>query len=52
MDVNKQEIIKKAIEEATKVFGVDPAYYGEEGEDEVGRQLIKMGYSLDYFKEK
>lgn len=52
MGENKQEIIKKAMEEATKVFGVDPAYFGEEGEEEVERQLKKMGYSLDYFKEK
>lgn len=49
---NKQEIIKKAMEEATKVFGADPAYFGKEGEEEVERQLNKMGYSLDYFKEK
>lgn len=50
MTVNKQDIINKAMEEATKVFGADPAYFGEEGNEEVERQLKKMGYSLADFK--
>lgn len=48
---NKEEIINKAMEEATKIFGVDPAYFGKEGEEEVDRQLKKMGYSLEYLKQ-
>jgi hypothetical protein len=47
---NKQEIIIKAMEEAAKVLGADPAYFGEEGNEEVERQLEKMGYSLKDFK--
>lgn len=50
MAYNKEEIFNKAMEEATKVFGVDPAYFGEEGKEEVDRQLRKMGYSLEYLK--
>ena len=45
--INREEIIMKAMEEATKVLGVDPAYFGDEGEEEVERQLKKMGYSLE-----
>lgn len=48
---NKQEIIEKAIEEASKVLGADPAYFGEDGIVEVERQLIKMGYTLDELRE-
>ena len=51
MAATKQEIFNKAMEEATKVFGVDPAYFGEEGTAEVERQLQKLGYSLAYLKE-
>ena len=51
MDANKQEIFNKAMEEATKVFGVDPAYFGEEGTEEFVRQLKKLGYSLEDLKE-
>lgn len=51
MTDNKEEIFNKAMEEATKVFGVDPAYFGEEGTEEVERQLKKMGYSLEYLRE-
>jgi len=49
----KIEIITKAIDEASKVFGVDPAYFGEEGENEVERQLEKLGYNPeDFYKDK
>lgn len=47
---DKQVIFNKAMGEATKAFGVDPAYFGEEGKEEVERQLKKMGYSLEDFK--
>lgn len=30
------------MEEASKVLGADPAYFGEEGIAEVERQLIKL----------
>jgi len=43
----KQEDFLKAMEEATKVFGADPAYFGEEGRNEVERQLKKLGYNED-----
>lgn len=46
----KQEDYLKAMEEATKVFGVDPAYFGEEGRLEVEKQLKKLGYSEEDFK--
>lgn len=46
----RAEIIKKAMIEATKVLGCDPAYYGEEGEREVDKQLEKMGYNLEDLK--
>lgn len=44
---NRVTIIEKAYEEASKVLGVDPAYYGEEGEEEVRKQIIKQGYNPD-----
>lgn len=40
----------KVMEEASKVFGADPAYFGKEGEDEVDRQLKKLGYDVDKIK--
>ena len=42
---------KKALDEAGKVFGVDPGYYGKEGEEEVDRQLLKMGYTEEELRE-
>ena len=39
-----------AVEEATKILGTDPAYYGEEGDEEVAKQLMKLGYSEEYLK--
>ncbi|MEV9652495.1 hypothetical protein [Bacillus aerius] len=45
-------IYNKAMEEATKVLGSDPAYYGEEGNTEVERQLIKLGVSPEDFKKQ
>ena len=51
MTINIQEIYEEAMEEATKVLGVDPAYYGDEGTEEVDRQLKKMGYSLEWLRE-
>lgn len=52
MSIDNQEIFEKAMEEATKILGADPAYFGEEGAEEVERQLKKMGYNLDDLKEK
>lgn len=49
---NNDAIFYKAMEEATKVLGVDPAYFGEEGTTEVERQLNKLGRSLDDFRKK
>ena len=46
----KQEDFQKAMDEATKVFGADPAYFGEEGSIEVERQLMKLGYSEEDLK--
>lgn len=40
-------IFYKAMEEASKVLGADPAYFGEEGNAEVERQLNKLGRSMD-----
>ena len=51
MTTNKQEIIEKAIDEAGKVLGADPAYFGEEGYEEVKKQVNKMGYNLEDLKE-
>lgn len=45
--MNKQQIIDHVMEEASKVFGVDPAYFGEEGTQEIERQLNKLGYTLE-----
>jgi hypothetical protein len=39
------------MEAAREVIGVDPAYFGEEGTEEVERQLKKMGCSLEQLKE-
>ena len=39
----EDKIFHKAMEEATMVFGVDPAYFGKEGEEEVIRQFNKLG---------
>lgn len=47
MPITKHEAFNKAMEEATKVFGADPAYFGEEGSLEVERQLKKLGYSIE-----
>lgn len=38
---------EKAMEEASKVLGADHAYFGEEGIEEVERQLNLMGYTLE-----
>ncbi|MCM3140440.1 hypothetical protein M3573_19365 [Bacillus safensis] len=51
MDIN-DAIFYKAMEEATKVLGADPAYLGEEGSAEVERQLIKLGRRADDFRKK
>ncbi|MBD3861393.1 hypothetical protein IEE86_16835 [Bacillus sp. 28A-2] len=45
-------IFYKAMEEASKVLGADPAYFGEEGTAEVDRQLKKLGRSLADIKKK
>jgi hypothetical protein len=45
MSIVKYEDFLIAMEKATEVFGQDPAYYGKEGEDEVFKQLLKLGYS-------
>lgn len=47
---SKEEIIREAIKEATKVLGADPLYFGEDGDKEIEKQLEKMGYSLEDFK--
>lgn len=47
---NEEEIFRRAMEEARKVIGVDPAYFGEEGREEVERQLNKLGYRLGEIK--
>lgn len=49
--MDKDEAFKIAMEEATKVFGVDPAYFGEEGQEEVVRQLKKLGFTLADYRE-
>lgn len=51
MDFNKEEIFNKAMEAARENLGADSAYFGEEGTEEVERQLKKMGYSLEYLRE-
>lgn len=50
-DIN-DSIFAKAMEEASKVLGVDPAYFGEEGSAEVDRQLNKLGRSMDDIRKK
>ncbi|MBR0588684.1 hypothetical protein [Bacillus pumilus] len=50
-DIN-DSIFAKAMEEASKVLGADPAYFGEEGSAEVDRQLNKLGRSLDDIRKK
>lgn len=40
-------IFEQAMHEASNVFGVDPAYFGEEGEEEVLKQIRKLGYTPD-----
>ncbi|WP_442636461.1 hypothetical protein [Rossellomorea marisflavi] len=40
----KEEDFHKALEAAANVLGADPAYFGEEGDAELERQLIKLGY--------
>lgn len=51
MDEKKrEEIIMKAMEESIKVLGADPAYYGKEGDEEVDRQIEKLGYDPEDFK--
>lgn len=49
---NKDAIFMEAMEKAGEVLGADPAYFGIEGEEEVDRQLKKMGYSLEELREK
>lgn len=49
--MNKDEILKKAMEAAGNVLGADAAYFGEEGTQEVERQLDRMGYSLKDLRE-
>ena len=49
---NDRDIIfHKAMEDAGKVLGADPAYFGDEGTEEVDRQLKKMGYILEELRE-
>lgn len=50
MTTIKKEDFQKAVEEAAKILGADPAYYGEEGDEEVERQLKKLGYKEEDFK--
>lgn len=45
MSIVRYEDYLKAMERATEIFGQDPAYYGKEGEEEVFKQLLKIGYS-------
>lgn len=42
----------QAMEEASNVFGVDPAYFGKEGDEEVDRQLKKLGTSLEELRKE
>lgn len=46
----KQEDFLKVMEKVSKILGADPAYYGEEGKEEVKRQLKKLGYSEEVLK--
>lgn len=52
MPYSKEEVIAKAMEEASNVLGADPAYFGEEGHQEVNRQIEKMGYNLANFRKE
>jgi len=47
MTDSSDTIYAKAMEEASKVLGADPAYFGEAGSAEVERQLNKLGRSMD-----
>lgn len=50
-ELNKKlEVLERAIDEASKIFGVDPAYFGKEGEEEVDRQLRNLGYNPEDFR--
>ncbi|MGD7046931.1 hypothetical protein [Rossellomorea marisflavi] len=46
----KEEDFMKAMEAASEVLGADPAYFGEEGDVELKRQLKKLGYSEEELK--
>lgn len=49
----KSEILGEVMERTREILGTDPAYYGEEGEKEVDRQLEKMGYNpKDFYKKE
>ncbi|MGG4171358.1 hypothetical protein ABEW20_06180 [Bacillus safensis] len=52
MTDTNDSIFYKAVEEAAKVLGADPAYFGDEGTAEVERQLNKLGRSVDDFRKK
>ena len=52
MSIDKEKIFQEAMREARKVLGADPAYFGKEGEEEVVKQLNKMGYKLEDIQEK
>ncbi|MGM0966981.1 MAG: hypothetical protein ACQEWR_00265 [Bacillota bacterium] len=52
MTDNNDAVFYKAMEEAAKALGADPAYFGEEGSAEVERQLNKLGRSEDDFRKK
>jgi len=43
----KQKDLEIAMERASDVFGVDPSYFGEEGKQEVDKQLLKLGYKKE-----
>lgn len=47
----KEQVFIKAMHEAGEVLGADPAYFGDEGTEEVERQLKKMGYNLEELRE-
>lgn len=52
MEETKEEIFYKAMAKAREVIGVDPAYFGDEGTEEVARQLKEMGYDIKDFLKK
>lgn len=35
----------KAMDKAGEILGADPAYFGEEGAEEVFKQLLLLGYT-------